>query len=138
MPTTDRVFRRKVQAKYPEIAKQIVRKPLLSDVNDIDNLFSIYTSLVRLSEKPKSSEIVDFRTLFLVIVLKFYDPDYVDGFKKKAMDGIRGKIASLFDVDLNYVSVLFSTAISRVQTYKEITDSADRIYNIIKNKLGER
>lgn len=131
MPTSDRIFRRKVQQQYPEIASRLVEQPVLSDVNEITDLYQIFTSLVRFPDNPKSSEIADFRTLFIAVTLRLYDPDYVNGYKKKVRNGLRSMIANLFRVDFNYVSNLFALAVARVQIYKSMADNVDRLYSII-------
>lgn len=136
MAITDRMFRRKVQDKYPDIASRIIEKPILNDVKYVCELYDIFFLIV-LPHKVKSSEINDFRTLFIAVMLKMYDPDYFNGYRKKVKDGLRPAVAKLFDIDLNYVSVLFTNVIDRVRIYKEVAESVDRIYEKIKIYLGE-
>lgn len=131
MSTSDRIFRRKVQQQYPEIASRVVEQPVLTDVNEITDLYHIFTSLVKLPDNSKSSEIADFRTLFIAVALRLYDPDYVNGYKKKVRNGLRSMIAYLFEIDFNYVSCLFALAVARVQIYKNMADNVEKIYSVI-------
>lgn len=135
MQTSDRIFRRKVQQQFPEIAERVVELPVLSDVNEIADLYQVFTSLVRLPDHSKSSEIADFRTLFIAVALRLYDPDYVNGYKKKVRNGLRSMIATLFKIDYNYVSTLFALAVARVQIYKSMADNVDRIYSVILQSI---
>lgn len=135
MQTSDRIFRRKVQQQFPEIAERVVELPVLSDVNEIADLYQVFISLVRLPDQSKSSEIADFRTLFIAVTLRLYDPDYVNGYKKKVRNGLRSMIATLFKIDYNYVSTLFALAVARVQIYKSMADNVDRIYSVILQSI---
>jgi hypothetical protein len=135
MSTSDRIFRRKVQQQYPEIASRVVEQPVLSDVNEITDLYHIFTSLVKLPDNSKSSEIADFRTLFIAVALRLYDPDYVNGYKKKVRNGLRSMIAYLFQIDFNYVSCLFALAVARVQIYKSMADNVEEIYSVILQSI---
>jgi hypothetical protein len=135
MSTSDRIFRRKVQQQYPEIANRVVEQPVLSDVNEITDLYHIFTSLVKLPDNSKSSEIADFRTLFIAVTLRLYDPDYVNGYKKKVRNGLRSMIAYLFQIDFNYVSSLFALAVARVQIYKSMADNVEKIYSVILQSI---
>jgi len=135
MSITDKMFRRKVQDKYPDIALKIIEKPVLSDVGYVCELYDIFSLIVK--RQTESFEVNDFRTLFIAVMLKMYDPDYFNGYRKKVKDGLRPAVAELFDVDLNYVSVLFTNAVDRVRIYKEIAESVDKIYEKMKIYLGE-
>jgi hypothetical protein len=135
MSTSDRIFRRKVQQQYPEIASRVVEQPVLTDVNEITDLYHIFTSLVKLPDNSKSSEIADFRTLFIAVTLRLYDPDYVNGYKKKVRNGLRSMIAYLFEIDFNYVSCLFALAVARVQIYKSMADNVEKIYSVILQSI---
>ncbi len=135
MSTSDRIFRRKVQQQYPEIASRVVEQPVLSDVNEITDLYKIFTSLVKLPDNSKSSEMADFRTLFIAVTLRLYDPDYVNGYKKKVRNGLRSMIAYLFQIDFNYVSSLFALAVARVQIYKSMSDNVEKIYSVILQSI---
>lgn len=135
MSTSDRIFRRKVQQQYPEIASRVVEQPVLSDVNEITDLYHIFTSLVKLPDNSKSSEMADFRTLFIAVTLRLYDPDYVNGYKKKVRNGLRSAVAYLFQIDFNYVSSLFALAVARVQIYKSMSDNVEKIYSVILQSI---
>lgn len=137
MSTSDRIFRRKVQQQYPEIASRVVEQPAFTDVEEIADLYHIFTSLVKLPEDSKGSDVTDFRTLFIAVALRLYDPDYVNGYKKKVRNGLRSMIAYLFKVDFNYVSVLFALAVARVQIYKSVSDNVDKIYSVILQSIED-
>ena len=135
MNVTDRVFRRKVQAQYPEIASRIIEKPLLTDISKIENLYHIFSKIVGLPNKSKSLGVEDVRTLFIAVILKMYDPDYFNGYKRKVMDGLRTEVAKLFDVGVNYVSDMFSLAVGRIKIYKDMEKSVDMIFEMMKEEI---
>lgn len=133
MELSDKVFRRKVEKLFPEVAEQVTIRPLLTDFNNISCLYNCFVRLV----KPLKDSDNEFRVLFFGVILKLYDPDYVAGFKKKTIDGLRPVMAKLFDISEESVSWWFSQAVGRMSVYKNISDNIDMISRELVEQKGQ-
>jgi hypothetical protein len=129
MDVSDKVFRRKVEKLYPEIAESVTNSPIFTDVDSISGLYNCFVRLV----KPLKDSDNEFRVLFFGVILKLYDPDYVAGFRKKVKDGLRPVMAKLFCIEEETVSWWFSQVKGRMLIYKDIADNID----VICHKLTE-
>jgi len=133
MDLSDKVFRRKVEKLFPEVAEKVTISPLFKDT---ENIFSIYNSFKRLVIPLNDSD-NEFRVLFFGVILKLYDPDYVAGFKKKTIDGLRPVMAKLFDISEESVSWWFSQAVGRMSVYKNIADNIELICHELITEKGQ-
>lgn len=136
MQLSDKIFRKKVEMLYPEIASEVVRIPILSDTSFIPELHRRFSDVVNSSVTTKGSELNELRALFIGVALKLYDPDYVDGFKSKVMNGLNDEFSQLFGIEKSTCSWWISQVVGRIRIYKEMGEAVQEIYAELKGSLN--
>ncbi len=135
MVLSDKLFRKKVEKLYPEISEKVNVTPRLSNLELIEILFAFYVDHLEVPER--GSEQSEFRLLFIGIVLKLYDPDYLSGFKKKVRDGLSGSLGSVLDINDSGMSWWFSQVSGRLRIYKDFSDAVDTFSNLLVSSLNQ-
>lgn len=135
MPVSDKIFRKKVEKLYPDIANQMVRIPILTDTSFIPELYRRFSDIVNSYEATKGSEFNELRALFIGVALKMYDPDYLDGYKYKVVNGLNDEISQLFNIEKSTCSWWISQVSGRIRIYKEMAEAVQEIIAELKSSL---
>jgi len=134
MSLSDKLFRKKVEKLYPKVAQNVVQTPTLSDTSFIPELYRRFSIVVNKSAS-KGSESTELRALFVAVALKLYDPDYVDGYKTKVMNGLNDEISQLFGIEKSTCSWLINQATGRIRIYKEMAEAVQEICEEVESSL---
>lgn len=122
MCVSDKVFRKKVERLYPEIAGKVTETPQFSDTGKVPYLFGLFSELFGISKSELDSEA---KILFAGIILKLYDPDFISGFRKKVRDGLRPAVASIFGIEENAATWWFGNASARLRIYRDFAEAVE-------------
>jgi hypothetical protein len=114
----DSILGYKLRVLYPELVKELEKKPRLSDISAIPELIKTYYD-------PAD------RLVFLAVILNLYDPDVLAGWKRNLCRGIRSQLAELFDVSPTAISNTVGTAQNYMLIYKNFKDKVERLSNEI-------
>ena len=136
MRLSDKLFRKKVQKLYPEVAEEVEQSPALTDASLIPELYRRFAKVVK-QPLTKGSELYEFRALFIGVALKMYDPDYLEGYKKKVMDGLRDELSSLFGIDGSTCPWWMSQVAGRIRIYKEMAETVQEVYDLIERSFKD-
>lgn len=136
MSLSDKLFRKKVEKLYPTVAQNIVPLPTLSDTSFIPELFRRFSKVVN-NSAMKGSELQELRALFVAVALKLYDPDYVDGYKTRVINGLNDEISQLFGIEKSTCSWLINQAAGRIRIYKEMAEAVQEICTELESSLQE-
>lgn len=132
MCVSDKVFRKKVERLYPEIAGKVTETPQFSDTGKVPYLFGVFSELFGISELDSEAKI-----LFAGIILKLYDPDFISGFRKKVRDGLRPAVASIFGIEENAATWWFSNASARLRIYRDFAEAVESASTRILVNVGD-
>ena len=93
---------RKLVARYPFIAKELMDHSAFEDLEVIPDIFKRFHVLVPPARNKKES--TEHRLLFIATIVMMYDPDYFDGFKRNILCNLRKVFAKVFDCDPTQIS----------------------------------
>lgn len=109
----------KLRFLYPDLAKELERKPKLIDT-------SLIPQIIKSHYRPG-----DNRLIFIGAILYLYDPDVVEGWKRNLCRGIRSQLADFFKVSPTAISNNVTTVQGYMMTYKKFKDDVERLSNEI-------
>ena len=130
--------------------EQSKRVPIGDDFNRIPEIFEIFCMEMNIEpayiqgEISKTGEVrrkVEYRKLFILVILMIYDPIMITDFKHEHLRmKLREPIRKVLNLKtLQNVSVMIYDALNlysiKKGTYKEFSDKADRVYKLVKESL---
>lgn len=129
----------KLQAKYPEIAKELIpENPILDNLQ----MLAVFTAFCRTKGIVTFSMPIEekryTRDLFVGVFVRFFDPDYLDGYKKKLRKGLRAKMASLIGGQERRISYNLKNVKDYMKIYKDFREEVEHIYKRVKTEVNEK
>jgi len=122
----------KIRAFYPELLEDC--KPIVPQMtkSQIKAVFDVFIQLRgNIPERNKGNEIV-----FLVAVFAlFFDPDYLNGFKKKARVGFRPMVSEFTGINERLLSYYFKNALNQM-VIRRFRDEVQQTANLISDFTG--
>jgi len=122
------ILGRKVAELYPNITKELVKTPTLSDVT---LLTEIYHQQFSIRSDAKS------KLIFIGVILHLYDPDVLSGWKRNLCRGIRSQLAMLFNVSDTAISNNIQTVRNYYMIYKKFKTEVDYISEEISKQYQD-
>jgi hypothetical protein len=74
------------------------------------------------------------RDLFVAVFVRFFDPEYLDGYKRKLRHGLRAKMASLIGCEERIISYNLKNVKNYMSIYKDFRDEVEYIYQAVKRE----
>jgi hypothetical protein len=122
----------KIRAFYPELLEDC--KPIIPEMgkSQMRAVFDAFNSLRgSVPEKNKGNEI----TLLVAVFALIFDPDYVNGFKKKARKGFRPMVSDFTGIKERLVSYWFKLAINQM-VVRRFRDEVQQTAKVISDLTG--
>ena len=128
MRELDLTLAKKVRVLYPDLVNELEREPRIKDIGFMPKVCQTIEKI----ELPDNGRYSFNRNhLIIGVVLCLYDPDVLEGWKTKLNRGIRGKLATYFNVCPTAISNHIVTVRGYYQTIKKFKDYTDSISNQI-------
>lgn len=106
--------------------------PLLTDVCLVGNIYDLFVSIV--GKRIKKRSMAMDRKMFIFVILYFYCPSSIAGFKIKR--GLREKIAEVLDCTCSNISHDYKDVGFYYQTYRKFRTDVNTIISRIKEQMG--
>ena len=124
------ILGKKVLKKYPFMAKELITIP---DISDLDLIPSLYTEYCEIQANPiTKAEITHQRLIFIAAIVKLYDPDFFEGFKKNMKNGLRQKLSETLCCKPSTVSNSWKTVTNYLSIYPDFNNELAYIYSELK------
>jgi len=124
-----KILGQKLIEKHPEIAKDLVNRAVLYDLGIIPEI----TDIIFCHDKIQGINDFEKREIILAVILKLYDPDHLEGYKKMK-SGLRGSIAILFKCSPTRITHLSQKVNNLLSIYKDFEVNVDYFVNLIIEK----
>lgn len=106
--------------------------PLLTDVCLVGNIYDLFVSIV--GKRIKKRSMAMDRKMFIFVILYFYCPSSIAGFKIKR--GLREKIAEVLDCTCSNISHDYKDVGFYYLTYRKFRTDVNTIISRIKEQMG--
>jgi len=126
----------KLKERYPEIAKELVPDQPPMHALEMLEAFTIFCKVKGIRSLSIPEGRTEMRDLFLAVLIKLYDPEYLLH-KKKLRKGLRPKMASLLRSQESIISYNLTNVKNYLMIYKDFREEVDNIYCRIKSNLNE-
>lgn len=116
-----------------ELAKEEVElsKPYVTDVNSVGNIYDMFVAIKGKRIKKRSTTMD--RKMFIFIILYFYSPSSLAGFKMRR--GLREKIAEVLDCTCSNISHDYKDVGFYYMTYKKFRNDVNEIIAEIQSRI---
>jgi len=119
--TSNELLGFKLRALYPELARDLTNVQILSDCSLLPEIYNRYFR----NYPENKSERIKGSYLFVAVILKLYDPDMLQGWKRNMIHGLRNPIAELLEVSPNAISNQIITVQNYMLIYQKFKDRVE-------------
>lgn len=121
--TSNELIGYKLRALYPELAKELTSSQMLADLSLIPTIYETH-----FKNAPKSEdERFNGRLIFVGVILKLYDPDTLEGWKRNMVKGIRNQLAGIIGVTPTAISNHIGTVQNYMLIYQKFKDKVENL-----------
>jgi hypothetical protein len=134
---SERSVLRLLKKNYPAIYDELSQKPVLTELNLVDQLVSLFLRVkgITLEDLVKNRD--QSRMLCITVVVKAFDPVFFIDQDKNLMRGLREKLSSVLLCHETQISHTLSTVRTYIKVYKHFREEVTYIYGKTVNVLKD-
>jgi hypothetical protein len=124
------ILGKKVLKNYPFMANELIAIPDVFELELIPCFYDEYNSIQ--ADPENKHEVIRHRIIFIAAIVKLYDPDYYDGYKKNMKNGLRKQLSDTLNCKPSTISDSYKTVKDYMSIYPDYNDEVAYIYSELK------
>lgn len=127
-----KILGKKLIEKHPEIAKNLMSKPILLDISHLPAI----KKLIEKDERTLQKSQFEKREVVVAVILKLYDPDSLEGYKNMRK-GLRTAISTLYLCKSDLISHISRKVNNLLSVYKDFQSDVNYFVETISELFDD-